>query len=189
MTKTCKLCSQTKDIKFFYKSSTCRLGVRNVCKKCQNLQRVVYNKIYRQTHREWSRAYHRHWHQLHKEMHLKWARRWKQNNPKKVLAYQRKWTKRNPGKVRSHRTLTLARRLKRVPSWVIKNPTILSQIERIYQNRPKGYHVDHIIPLCGKLVSGLHVPWNLQYLPAHENRKKYNSFNPEDTNVHIWATK
>ena len=48
------------------------------------------------------------------------------------------------------------------------------EIAAIYAACPKGFHVDHIHPLKGENFSGLHVPWNLQYLTSEENQRKYN---------------
>lgn len=60
---------------------------------------------------------------------------------------------------------------RQIPSWAN-----VDRIMEIYENRPEGHHVDHIIPLRGKYVSGLHVENNLQYLPAKENMRKHNTY-------------
>lgn len=59
----------------------------------------------------------------------------------------------------------------RTPAWSEKEA-----IRIFYNNCPPGYHVDHIIPLQGKTVSGFHVLGNLQYLPAQENLSKGNRY-------------
>lgn len=85
-----------------------------------------------------------------------------------------KYWKDNPDK---HNVLSAkyrAAKLNRTPEWSDND-----KIKEIYAKCPEGYHVDHIIPLQGELVSGLHVPENLQYLPASENCSKGNRFNIE----------
>ena len=78
---------------------------------------------------------------------------------------------RTKGYARFHSRLREIAEIRQRPKWAN-----LKKIMEIYVNRPEGYHVDHIIPLRGKLVSGLHVESNLQYLPALENMKKHNKF-------------
>lgn len=67
----------------------------------------------------------------------------------------------------------------RLPKWLSKED--ISKIKSIYKmcrllsNKTGIRHeVDHIVPLNGTTVSGLHVPWNLQIIPKDENLKKSN---------------
>lgn len=64
----------------------------------------------------------------------------------------------------------IARRL-RIPKWAD-----FSEIKLFYENCPEGMVVDHIIPLRGKNVSGLHVLENLQYMTPEENFRKNNKY-------------
>ena len=64
-----------------------------------------------------------------------------------------------------------ATKLNATPKWAD-----LEAIKEIYKNCPPGYHVDHIIPLQGDLVCGLHVHKNLKPIPAAENLAKGNKF-------------
>lgn len=57
------------------------------------------------------------------------------------------------------------------PSWAN-----LESIKDMYLKCPDGYQVDHIIPLNGQLVSGLHVENNLQYLTIKDNLSKNNKY-------------
>lgn len=60
-------------------------------------------------------------------------------------------------------------KLQRCPKW-----SDLEAIKQFYLNCPKGKEVDHIVPLQGKIVSGLHVLNNLQYLTKKQNLRKGN---------------
>lgn len=71
---------------------------------------------------------------------------------------------------RAERMKRIADQRQRTPIW-----SDLKKIKEIYreaQSMGSEYHVDHIVPLNGKTVSGLHVPANLQIIPAKENLLK-----------------
>lgn len=72
-------------------------------------------------------------------------------------------------------------KIKRTPSWLTDNDLWL--IDEVYhlaalKTKLTGakWHVDHIVPLQGKIVSGLHVPENLQVILARDNIAKHNTF-------------
>ena len=91
---------------------------------------------------------------------------WKKNNPSKVIA--------NTTRRKKHIKL-------RTPAWLTKDNhkviwgfyAIAAMLTK-HNNEP--WAVDHIIPLLGKNVSGLHVPSNLQLLRSSDNLKKSNQF-------------
>ena len=135
------------------------------CKRC----RSIYEKEYYQKNLEKIKARTRQW----KKENPECVKDWQKRNPEMVNAYVRLWGKNNPEKVRAAAAKKYATKLQAIPKWAN-----LEKIKEIYVGCPQGYEVDHIIPLRGKTVSGLHVEHNLQYLTKSENRTKGNRLTP-----------
>jgi hypothetical protein len=83
---------------------------------------------------------------------------------------------RTKGYRRFHSRLREIVEIKQRPKWAN-----MEKIRQMYVNRPEDCHVDHIVPLRGKNVSGLHVEHNLQYLPSKENMRKHNTYKGADS--------
>lgn len=95
--------------------------------------------------------------------------------------YKVRGTKSFKAKASERASARRALKLKATPSWITEDQ--LEEIENFYwltkdlqSLSGEVYHVDHIVPLKGKNVCGLHVPWNLQVLPADINLSKGNSY-------------
>lgn len=126
-------------------------------------------------------------------------RNWQKRNPERVKSYKKRkpWLAREyrakyyaknidalracgraraaerrrlrPDAKRENQAKRRASKLSATPRWVDR-----TELKRIYAACPRGLVVDHIVPLMGKEVCGLHVPWNLQYLTRSENSSKNN---------------
>lgn len=119
---------------------------------------------------------------------------WRKNNPAKVKQHNetqyinhtqkikdnvKKWSKNNPVKILAHTRKQQIKRLMRSPKWLTEDDHwMIEQSYELAALRTKmfgfSWHVDHILPLQGKTVSGLHVPTNLQVIPAVDNIRKGN---------------
>lgn len=106
-----------------------------------------------------------------------------QKNAEQYRQYNREYQVKNASiqrpKNAARAMLRIAAKLQRTPSWLTNDD--LWMIKETYDLARKRsvatqikWEVDHIIPLRGAAVSGLHVPWNLQVIPRRLNRTKGN---------------
>jgi hypothetical protein len=96
-------------------------------------------------------------------------------------AFRERSRRMSPAQKAAHLAARRARVKRAMPSWA--DP---KQIAEVYKKAKQlqletgvPHDVDHIVPIKGADVCGLHVAWNLRPLPARENRSKHNRFYPE----------
>ena len=113
--------------------------------------------------------------------HSEHSRAWYVANREKALARSSTYRKAHLAKYAAHTMKRIAAQMKRTPSWADlgKIETIYAEARTMSAIMDEAWHVDHVIPLQGKLVSGLHVHTNLQILPGIENVRKHNRFQVE----------
>lgn len=115
------------------------------------------------------------------------SRNWYGLNKKKVKIRRRKWARKNAG-ICVHRTRIREERIKlATPPWadLEKIKMIYVEADRISKVTGIRHHVDHVIPLNGKNVCGLHIEGNLQILTDAENCAKGNKF--PDAGIIEWG--
>lgn len=158
----CYTCKIEKPSKEFYKNKQNKSGFSGSCKACKK----AYASKYQKDNRRKVSDYYLSWYYKNKDKARKNSKKWYLQNKHKNAAKQRKRE---------------ARKLRAVPPWLSEEDH--KRIEIIYGIRELKsfvtgieHHVDHIVPLQGKNVCGLHVPWNLRVVPATENLHKSNKY-------------
>jgi 5-methylcytosine-specific restriction endonuclease McrA len=132
---------------------------------------------------EYSRARVKKWQkenpEKHKIQHAIRSKKYAQANKQTIYESHKKYRQSNKAKILSWTRKRQANKLNATPKWLTEQHFIdmeckYSVAQMLTLNDYEPYQVDHIIPLQGKTVCGLHVPWNLQIITATQNRKKGN---------------
>ncbi len=144
--KYCPRCAETKDFSDFYKNKHQSGGYESYCKECKKIYQRRFTPNYSRM-REYN----------------------KKHYIDNKVVYVAKSAKRRAAK------------LLRTPDWLTEEDLFtIQEVYHLCELRSKAtrveHHVDHIIPLQGRDVSGLHVPSNLQIITKQENLAKGASY-------------
>ena len=158
--KLCTKCKLEKPFIAFHKNNQTKDKLTVHCRDCSNARL-----------KEWKKQ--------NKDHIAEYDKAWQQSNKDKKSKNYKNWQVNNREKVNSYNSYRRALEVQATPKWLKEEH--YKQIESFYwlaklqcELTDTKYEVDHIVPLKGKTVCGLHVPWNLQLLTERENRSKSN---------------
>ena len=182
--KHCRGCGELKPLYDFYPVTSQFVkkdGTRSVyrmsnCKSC-NLQRTLQ---YQKNNKEKVNARNARWREKNRESARALVRNWGIRNKDKKKEQVKGWKVVNRHRLTEAERNRQIRKLQATPSWTDREAMteVYEKAASLSLTTGIKHHVDHIVPIISKIVCGLHVPANLQVLPAIENIKKSNRFIP-----------
>ena len=174
--KTCTKCGKTKPlVEFVFRKDS--QTYRGHCLECEKERaKQSFEK-----HREQKLQKRKERYEQNKEHELAMNKAWSEANKERHKELSARHYKANKHLYAYRCSLSRAAKSNATPDWLTgaEKKAIQTEYElSAWCSSVMGlpYEVDHIIPLQGKKVCGLHVPWNLQVIPRSENRRKINKF-------------
>jgi hypothetical protein len=168
----------------YFTGRPCKSG--HVCKRITSNGNCIEclalaEKVRRQKDPEAARKRNATSYQRHRDKNIEAAAKYRKDNPEKVAAGTRRWRENNMGKRCAMEKARQARKVQASPPWLtIEHKMDIYAVYAEAKNMRDKYgvaiHVDHIVPIKGRNVCGLHVPWNLQLVTQSYNSSKGNRF-------------
>jgi len=157
----CSKCAILKPLSEFSISTTLKCGHHYWCKECDNAGTKQYKLDNHEKHLEYCKT---HYHK----------------NKEQCAAYGKQYRKDNPDKIAQYGLKQRTNYKQATACWadLDKLKQIYLERDRLTEETGIRHNVDHVIPLNGKNVCGLHVETNLQILTETENKSKSNKFEP-----------
>lgn len=172
--KTCSKCKETKNFDSFKKDRSKKDGLSSSCKDCHKKHWAENYHLIAEKHRARTKLYA----EKNTDRIAEYQKSYKKKNKVELYEKVKKWRKDNNGWANFLRTNSKPRYKRAMPPWadIEKMKEFYIEADRLTNQTGVKYSVDHIIPIKGKNVSGLHVETNLQILRLTENISKHNKF-------------
>ena len=175
--KTCAKCDVEKPLTEFCKNASRKGGYHYYCRECHSKS----NKSWRDDNIEQARATSAKYRKANRAKCHAASKAWEKANPEKVKAWRLRYNKEKAAYLQDKCIRYRAGKANRTPAWLTESDWqhIKCKYEVAAMYNKEGldrWDVDHIIPLNGKIVSGLHVPSNLRVIKSLYNKQKANKF-------------
>lgn len=172
--KPCGRCHEAKPLADFGVRRASPDGLAHTCKECVKERSHQWRLDHPGAHQQW--------YQENKEHKAVYWAAWQEKNKERTSANYKAWATANKDRVTALSAKRKAIKRSAVAPWIDHDAVraIYAEAARLTAETGVRHEVDHVIPLQGELVCGLHWEGNLQVLTKVENIRKSNRF---DTGV------
>lgn len=181
--KTCNKCQQEKSVAEFYANKRMKDGFNTFCKGCHKADNIARKAKNRATpeFKAAELASKKEYRERTIAQRAEYMSQWREQNKVHQLQYGKEYRAKNRKRYNFLCQKRKIDQMQRTPAWLTEDDLwVLEQAYELAALRTQmlgvAHHVDHIIPLRGRKVSGLHVPTNLQVVTWVENQRKTNKF-------------